>query len=60
LYPFLFDEWCMIINWYMFLFICAIILEVDSVCENQDQFEEKPQESFERGNWTSPLYFLLI
>jgi hypothetical protein len=44
----------------MFLFICAIILEVDSVCENQDQFEEKPQKSFERGNWTSPLYFLLI
>jgi hypothetical protein len=39
-----------------FLFVCATILEDDSVVEDSSLFEEDPHDSFEQGKWTSPSF----
>jgi hypothetical protein len=46
----------------MFSFVCTIcesILEVGSVVDEPNTFEEDPQDMFEQGKWILTLYFYL-
>jgi hypothetical protein len=56
MFYYLLNDVCLFIG-VCFLFVCATILEADSVVEDPNLFEEDQRDTFEQGKLISPPIF---